>query len=583
MTRQYQTDRGLARGRSARRPRKPAPRLDVRELSILLQSDRETRYRAKTLDGRPVIVDELTSSSTSEVDRVAQAFELMRAIRSRATLRPLATTTHDGHPAIVYEDFLGAPLSVGRAMETREFLRVAERITAALGEIHHANVIHKDIRPDNILVDQATGIVKITGFGLATRLPRELSGSEMPRLVEGSLPYMSPEQTGRVNRAVDSRSDLYSLGVVFFEMLTGRLPFDAHDTLAWVHSHVARPAPSPRALVGTVPEVLAEIVLKLLSKRAESRYQTASGLAADLAHCGAALDELGRIDRFPLAARDVPDRLQLPQKLYGREAEIATLDHALARVVGSGRPELVLVSGYSGAGKSALVHELVHTVAESGGLFLSGKFEQFNHGTSNLAIADSFRAPVREVLGGEANELAAWRRRMSEALGAGARLVTDVIPELSRVLGQPPPSTSSGLLEDGQRFYATFTRFVSAFSERRRPMVLFLDDLQWSDQGSLRLLEYLLAEVAIPILVVGAYRDNELPEAHPLHSTLERLRAANRLVDHVHVGPLGLPHLTSLVADTIRRPEGEARSLARVLFAKTGGNPLFVHQFLHEL
>ena len=490
--------------------------------------------------------------------------------------------TQEGRPALVFEDFGGLPLTMQGRLEPLEFLRVAERIAAAVEEVHRVNVIHKDLKPDNILVDPTTGAVKLMGFGFATRTPCD--DAESRQVIEGSLPYMSPEQTGRMNRAVDSRSDLYSLGVVFFEMLTERLPFEANDALGWVYCHVARTPPSPKSVVDSLPQPIADIVLKCLSKRAEDRYQTAHGLAADLAHCRVELEEHGRLEPFALATRDVPDRLQLSQTLYGRQADVAVLERAFHRVLENSHPELVLVTGHPGVGKSVLVHELVRVVAEDNGSFLTGKFEQYQQGIPNLAIAEAFRAPVREILGADEVTLTSWRQSLSDSLGPDARLVADLVPELELVLGPLPAVPSLGLIEDEQRFQRAFARFVAAFARGGRPLVLFLDDLQWSDQATMRLLEHILTDVGeVPMVVIGAYRDSEVSAGHPLDLALEKIRKTGRLVEHVRVEPLSLGHITGLVADTVRRPRADVRSLAELLFAKTGGNPFFALQFLHEL
>ncbi|HVJ89279.1 MAG TPA: AAA family ATPase, partial [Labilithrix sp.] len=586
MSRDFQGDREQPQFRSVGLLRHLPPMVEVHELRLVHRRDHAALHRGVTKDARPVLVEVMTSPNTSDVERVGREFELTRTITSPALLRPLAMTTRDGVPGLVFEDFPGVPLSMQlrRWREPREFLRLAEHIAAALEDIHAAKIIHKDLKPDNILVEPTSAAVKIMGFGLATRTTRDDVDDQASQLVEGSLPYMSPEQTGRMNRDVDRRSDVYSLGVVFFEMLTGRLPFEAHDALGWVYDHVARTPPSPRAIVPSVPLVIADIVLKCLSKLAEDRYQTARGLAADLARCRIALEEQGTIEPFPLATRDVPDQLQLSQTLHGRQAEVAILERAFARVVDNAVPGLVIVSGQPGVGKSVLVRELVRSVAAVNGSFLTGKFEQYSQGIPTLAIAEAFRAPVRELLARTEIALAAFRQELALALGSEARLVTDLVPELELVLGPQPPVVSLGLREDEQRFVRVFTRFVATFARGGRPIVLFLDDLQWSDDGTLRLLERILEDVGhVPLLVIGAYRDNEVSDAHPLRATIERVRAMGRLVDHVRVQPLSLVHLTQLVADTVRRPEAEVRSLAELLFAKTGGNPFFVLQFLREL
>ncbi|HVJ88669.1 MAG TPA: AAA family ATPase, partial [Labilithrix sp.] len=562
------------------------PTLEIQRLRLVHRRDLTALHRGLTRDGRSVLVEVVAAPRDGDVERLGQEFELMRAVRSPAVLEPLGVTTQDGYPALVFEDFAGTPLSTHRFVELREFLRVAERMAAALEEVHRAEVIHRDLKPDHFLVDPTTADVKLLGFGLATRTSSEAAATSVQRL-EGSLPYMSPEQTGRMNRAVDSRSDVYSLGIVLFEMLTGRLPFEAFDRLEWGRCHVVRMPPSPRSFVKTAPDAVANIVLKCLAKRAEDRYQTARGLAADLARCRAALNEDGRVESFALGARDVPDRLQASQALYGRQVELAALERAFDRVLENCRPELVVVSGEPGVGKSSLVHELARTITEKNGSFFVGKFAPYRRdrrGIPNLAIAEAFRAPVRELLGESDIALATWREHLADAIGPNGRLVTELVPELELVLGPQPPVPSLGMLEDEQRFCHTFTRFVATFLRNGHPIFLFLDDLEWTDEGSLRLLEHLLTDVGrVPLVVVCAFRDDASSVDHPMWSTLDRVRALGQPLDHIRLQPLSLDDVTELVADTLRRAETDVRGLAELLFAKTGGSPFFVVQFMHEL
>lgn len=550
---------------------------------VVRRTDLRALYRGVTEDGRPVLIDVLLSPRAADVQALVHEYELTRELTSSAVLRPIALTAYEGRPALVLEDFGGRPLDTRAPMPPAEFLPVAERVAAALAELHRVSVVHADLSPANVLFDRESGAVKLTGLGLATRLSRVVSDLR-GEIVAGSLPYISPEQTGRMNRAVDSRSDLYALGVVFFEMLTAQRPFEGRDMLEWVHCHVARPAPSPRAFAPLVPEQLAAITQKLLAKRAEDRYQTASGLVDDLARCRARLVAVGSVEPFPLAASDLPDTLRITQKLYGRAADLAALERAFARVVANTRPELAFVVGSAGVGKSVLVHELLRASAEAGGGFLVGKVEQYGGNLVSFPMADALRPAVRELLGKDEPELAAWRERLRDALGPNGRLVTELVPELGVLLGPQPEVASLGLLEDERRFHLVFARFVRALMSEERPLVLFLDDLQWADDATLRLLEHVVAEMgAARLLVVGAYRDNELGEAHALHAVADRLRAAGRLVEHVRVAPLSPAELTSLVVDTLHRSPREVRGLVEVLHAKTGGNPLFATQLLREL
>ena len=327
-------------------------------------------------------------------------------------------------------------------MEVRSFLRLAIAVAAALTQVHRRGLVHKDIKPANILVNRTTGEVKLTGFGIASRLPRERQAPAPPESIAGTLAYMAPEQTGRMNRSIDARSDLYALGVTLYQMLTGSLPFTAADPMEWVHCHIARKPVPPSERLETVPAAVSALILKLLAKTAEERYQTAAGLERDLRRCLAAWEAQRRIDAFPLGQQDTPDRLLIPEKLYGREREIETLLAAFDRVVTSGRPELVLVSGYSGIGKSAVVNELHKALVPPRGLFASGKFDQYKRDIPYATLAQAFQSLIRPLLGKSDAELAGWRDALREALGPNGRLMIDLVPELKLLIGEQPPVRS---------------------------------------------------------------------------------------------------------------------------------------------
>ena len=383
--------------------------------------------------------------SPASLDRLAHEYELKDELDGAWAARPSELVHEGGRTMLVLEDCGGEPLArlLGAPMEVGGFLRLAIGIAGALGKAHQRGLVHKDIKPAHILANCADGQVRLTGFGIASRLPRERQTPAPPESIVGTLAYMAPEQTGRMNRSIDSRSDLYSLGVTFYQMITGALPFTASDPMEWVHCHIARRPPPPSERLDSVPAVVSALILKLLAKTAEERYQTAAGLERDLRRCLAAWEAQQRIDAFPLGRQDTSDRLLIPEKLYGREREIEILLAAFDRVVTSGRPELVLVSGYSGIGKSSVVNELHKALAPPRGLFASGKFDQYKRDIPYATLAQSFQSLVRHILGRGEVELGEWRDALRDALGANGSLIVNLVPELELVIGKQPPVARS--------------------------------------------------------------------------------------------------------------------------------------------
>ncbi|WP_239470281.1 sensor histidine kinase [Archangium violaceum] len=540
-------------------------------------------------DHQPVILKVIDSKRgrPQDLERLKHELEIGKTLDVRSVISPLALGTYEGLPVLILEDFGGEPLDhlLGSPMDTGRFLALALRITAAVADVHRRSVVHKNLKPQNILVRASTGEVKLTDFSIASRLPREHTSPRSPRHIEGSLPYMSPEQTGRTNRAIDSRSDLYSLGVTYYQMLTGRLPFDARDPLEWVHSHIARLPPSPSEVVPGVPETLSRIVMKLLAKTADERYQSAHGLAHDLERCLAQWREHGALEPFPLGERDVSGLLRIPQKLYGREAELAHLRDALGRVVTRGTPELVLVGGNSGIGKSSLVRELHETVVRAGGKFLSGKFEPYARNVPYATVAQAFKALVLDLLAEDEERLRATKQALWEALGSNGKLILDLLPPLEHLLGRLPPVPELPPTEAERRFRGVFRKFLGVFATREHPLVLFLDDLQWVDSSSLGLIEDLLvAPGTRHLLLIGTWRDNEVSASHPLTMALERIRKTSARVSGLVLEPLRLEHVVQLVADTVRAVDREhVRPLATLVYEKTAGTPFFILQFLTTL
>src|SRR5580658_5563257 len=524
--------------------------------------------------------------SPASLDRLAHEYELKDELDGAWAARPSELVREGGRTMLVLEDCGGEPLArlLGAPMEVGSLLRLAIGIAGALGTAHQRGLVHKAIQPPHILVNCADGQVRLTGFGIASRLPRERQTPAPPESIVGTLAYMAPEQTGRMNRSIDSRSDLYSLGVTFYQMITGALPFTASDPMEWVHCHIARQPPPPSKRLDSVPAVVSALILKLLAKTDEERYQTAAGLERDLRRCLAAWETQQRIDAFPLGRQDTSDRLLISEKLYGREREIEILLAAFDRVVTSGRPELVLVSGYSGIGKSSVVNELHKALAPPRGLFASGKFDQYKRDIPYAPLAQAFQSLIRPLLGKSDAELASWRDALREALGPNGRLMFNFVPELKLLIGEQPPVQELPPQQAQGRLQFVFRRFLGVFARPEHPLALFLDDLQWLDAATLDMLADLLTQADVQqLLVIGAYRDNEVNSAHPLMRRLDAIRKEGASVQEISLAPLAREDLGLLIADTLSRPPGDAAALARLVHDKTGGNPFFAVQFISAL
>jgi serine/threonine protein kinase len=447
-------------------------------------------YRGSGNGLAPILLVAAKETSLGSVERLEHEYALKAELDADWAARPVALTRYNDRMTLVLEDPGGAPLDrlLGRPLDISQFLRIAIPLAGTLRRVHERGLIHKDIKPANILMDAASGGVWLTGFGIASRLPREHQAPAPPDVIAGTLAYMAPEQTGRMNRSVDSRSDLYALGVTFYEMLTGQLPFTAADPMEGVHCQIARQPAPPNEQVAGIPGPLSAIVMKLLVKTAEERYQTAAGVEADLRRCLAEWEAAGRIGPFPLGAHDTSDRLLIPENLYGRDREIDTLLACFDRVVANGTPELVLVSGYSGIGKSSVVNELHKALVPPRGLFASGKFDQYKRDIPYATLGQAFQSLVRSLLTQSEEDLGQWRDALHAALGPNGELIINLVPELELVIGKQPPVPDLPPHDVQNRFQMVFRRFLAVFARKEHPLALFLDDLQWLDAATLDLL-----------------------------------------------------------------------------------------------
>ncbi|KWK73366.1 ATP-binding sensor histidine kinase [Burkholderia ubonensis] len=541
-------------------------------------------------DGKPeavlVVCPAAAHPLPSSLARLEHEYDLKDELDGSWAVRPIALVRAQGRTVLLLEDPGGEPLVglLGGPMETGRFLRLAVGITVALNQLHQRGLIHRDLKPAHILVNDAANEVRLTGFGIAARQSRERCASAPPEEIAGTLAYMAPEQTGRMNRPIDARSDLYSVGVTFYQMLTGELPFAADDPTDLLHSHLARRPVPPGERVPSIPPLLSAIVMKLLAKTAEERYQTVTALEADLRRGLAAWESRGSIDPFPLGELDLPDRPLIPERLYGREREIETLLAALDRVATRGISELVLVSGYAGVGKTSAVLALRGALASRNGLYASGKFDQYKRDIPYATLAHAFQALIRPLLAKSNADLAPWRAALAKAIGPNGGLLVPLIPELGLILGPQAPVPELLPRDAQHRFQMVFRLLLGVFARPAHPLVLFLDDLQWHDGATLELLEHLTTQPDVRnVLFIGAYRSNEVNADHPLLSRLSAIREAGGRIVDVVLSPLKCNDAGRLVADVLHAPPADTAPLARLVYEKTAGNPFFTIQFLTAL
>ncbi|NJK62252.1 MAG: AAA family ATPase [Synechococcaceae cyanobacterium SM2_3_1] len=546
-------------------------------------------YRGyRSTDRLPVVLKLLKDPypSPESVARLQWEYKMLRQLQVEGMIHAHDLEWDRQHLVMVLEDFGGDSLTLlglAGCLELGSFLTLALAITEIVSRLHSARVIHKDLNPSNILLNPQTGQVKLIDFGLSTFLSQEKLPFRPVEYLEGTLAYIAPEQTGRMNRVLDYRSDLYSLGATFYELLTAYPPFPQEDPLELIHSHIARQPHSPRHIRPEIPEVLANLVLKLLSKNAEDRYQSAQGVYRDLFQCYKLYQAQGQIPVFSLAQEDAPLRLILPQQLYGREAELASLQACFA-AVRQGQRQLVLITGYSGVGKTALVNELHRPLTADRGWFIAGKYEQYKRDIPYFALAQAFDDLCGQWLTASEDWLNQWKQTLIQGLGNNGQVLIDIIPRLELVLGPQPPLASVGNREAQNRFMLQFQRFLTAIGQLGHPLILFLDDLQWADSASLDLIFTLLDDPDIHfLLVIGAYRDNEIDLLHPLTHSLAALDQTTIPVERIQVGNLSAVTVNAWIADTLHVSPADCYPLVEQVMQKTAGNAFFTAEFLKSL
>ncbi|MEG3956598.1 AAA family ATPase [Microcoleus sp. herbarium2] len=599
-------------------------------------------------DQQPAIIKLLKSEypTLEEVTRLRNEYKIAKPLDFPSITKVYSLESYRNSFALILEDFGGSSLDLlltNQTLPVTEVLRIAIVLIDALDYLHRHSIIHKDIKPGNIIINSTTGEVKLTDFSISSRLQQENQAVRNPSELAGTLAYLSPEQTGRMNRSVDYRSDYYSLGMTLYEMLAGQLPFaTVDDPMELIHCHLAK-QPLPICEIREIPQIISEIVMKLLAKNAEERYQSAAGLKFDLETGLNQLLATGTIAPFAIATRDKGSQLLIPQKLYGREQEVIELLTAFERISkstltptsltpnplskGALEPaespltptpltpplrreaggdqtyaseaessstltpspsgsEMILVSGYSGIGKTAIVSEVHKPIVRQRGYFISGKFDQFNRNIPYSAIITAFQALINQLLTENAGQIATWKHQLLDALTPNAQVIIDVIPEVEFIIGPQPEVPQLGPTESQNRFNRVFQQFLKVFCQPQHPVVLFLDDLQWADSASLKLMQLLMSDSDSEyLLIIGAYRDNEVNPTHPLIQTLEKIRESGANLNNITVQPLAINHVSQLIADTLNESAATKRIqfFSELLFSKTQGNPFFLTQLLKTL
>jgi len=540
-------------------------------------------------DGVAVIIKLIKQAYPSPItlQSYRQEYKLIRTLDAPEIIKAYELICHDNKLCLILEDFAGESLTK-LSQQTRfalaEILHIGIKICSALTVIHRANIIHQDINPHNVLFNLKTEELKVIDFGIASVLSEENSSLQYPSNLLGTIAYISPEQTGRINRTIDYRTDIYSLGVTIYELLAQQLPFTFDESIDLIYAHLTKTAIPPSQINLNVPPKVSEIVMKLLSKNASDRYQSASGIKHDLEFCLNQLEQKGRIIEFELGQKDVCDRFIIPDKLYGRESEVKNLLASFERVLSQGNSKLILVTGFSGIGKTTLINEIYKPVTKQKGFFIKGKFEQFNRNLPFSAFVDAFRSLIKQLLSDLDNQFNQWREKIQATLGSNGQIIIDVIPELEIIIGkQPKVSELSGVAAQN-RFNLVFSKFVGVFTTQEHPVVIFLDDLQWLDSASLSLLKLLLSKQDQHcLLVLGAYRNNEVFSAHSLLLSLDEIRQQATKIETIILKPLSKKDINYLVADTLHYPPLQVKSLSQLIFQNTKGNPFFTTQILKAL
>ncbi|MBE9186220.1 AAA family ATPase [Microcoleus sp. LEGE 07076] len=556
-------------------------------------------YRGMQLDEqKPVILKTLAQPypTPAQIAQLLHESEIIKNLNLPGIVKFYQLEKYNHFPVLILEDFGGISLKEfisNNQLDLQQFLQIGIKLAETLGQLHEHHIIHKDIKPSNIIVNIETGDVKIADFAIASLLPGENPALSHPNLLEGTLAYMSPEQTRRMNRTIDYRTDFYSLGITFYEMLCGELPFNAIDPMELVHCHIAKKPVAPCENINQkikstinqpdnpkIPQFLSDLVMKLLAKTAEDRYQSAFGIWYDLEKSLGWLQTTGEIPHLTLGEQDRSTYLHISQKFYGRQTEVNQLLNTFDRIK-RGNTEIILISGCAGLGKSWLVYEIHKSIVRENGYFIESKFEKFKRDIPYAFLLQAFQDLLRQLLTETAAKVQVWRQKILNALGGNCQVIIEVIPEVEMIVGPQPPVPDLGANESQNRFNLVFQKFIHIFAQKAHPLVIFLDDLQWVDSASLKLIQLLTSNLASQyLLIIGAYREQEVGANHPVMLAAETIRKAGGKLSAIALSPLDIDSINQFVADTLNCPPEKSLDLAGLLFQKTGGNPFFLTQML---
>lgn len=554
-------------------------------IDIIFQNKKTLVYRGiREFDQKYVIIKTVPSEypETVEIENLIFECEITKSIKSEGIIKVYNTEKYRHNIALIKEDFNGETLGQYiNNIEIVDSLKIGIQICTIIGSIHKAKIIHKDINPSNILIKQDLSQVKITDFNISTRFNKEIQLDDESFDLNGTLEYISPEQTGRMNRSIDYRTDFYSLGVTLYKMLTGQLPFSSHDPLELIHFHIAQLPVPPHQINSNIPESVSKIVLKLLSKQAEDRYQNAFGIKSDLEICLDILIKGNESKSFIPGKLDHVSQFIIPQKLYGRSEEINTIESVFERV-SNGASEILLISGSAGIGKTSVIREINKSISKKNGYYISGKYEELNRDKPFSAIVQALQSLIKQILTKSLEEINDWKQKISQVLSHNGQLVINFIPEVELIIGQQEIIQNISQSELQNQFNQIFKDFIKIFSQKEHPLVILLDDLQWADLDSLRLIELLATDTDSKyIMIIGAYRDHEVKVAHLLFSIIEKIKKSKTNIEYINLKELNICDVNQLISDTLYLDLEQSYSLSELIFNKTGGNPFFLNQLLN--